>query len=72
MNDLLLGLVGGFIVVVTALITRLVVGRGASPSAKVLDKATSKHEVIVEEVEAILEGKTPEEGLAALINERLK
>ena len=72
MTDLLLGLVGGLIVVVTALVTRYLTRRGASPSAKALDKATSKHDVLVEEVETILEGKTPEEGLAALINERLK
>jgi len=72
MTDLLLGLVGGLIVVVTALVTRYLTRRGASPSAKALDKATSKHDVIVEEVETILEGQTPEEDLAELINERLK
>jgi hypothetical protein len=72
MTDLLLGLVGGLIVVVTALVTRFLTRRGASPSARTLDKATSKHDVLVEEVETILEGKTPEEGLAALINEKMK
>lgn len=72
MTDLLLGLVGALIVVATALITRFVVRRGTSPSARVLDKATSTHKVLIEEVDSILEGKTAEEDLAALINESLK
>jgi hypothetical protein len=72
MSDLLLGLVGGLIVVVTAWVTRLLSKRDASPSDRALDKAASLHKVNVEEVEEILEGKTPEEGLAALINEKMK
>ena len=72
MTDLLLGLVGGLLVVVTAWVTRLLSKRDASPSEKALDKAAALHEVHVEEVEEILEGKTPEEGLAALINEKIK
>jgi hypothetical protein len=72
MRDLLLGLVGGLIVVVTAWVTRLLSKRDASPSEKALDKAATLHKVNVEEVEEILEGKTPEEGLAALINEKMK
>lgn len=72
MTDLLLGLVGGLLVAVTAWVTRLLSKRDASPSEKALDKAAALHEVHVEEVEEILEGKTPEEGLAALINEKIK
>jgi len=70
MTELLLGLVGGLIVVVTALVTRFFSkGGGASSTQKVVDKAAVVHEKRVEEVEEILEGKTPEEGLAAIINE---
>ena len=60
MTDLLLGLVGGLLVAVTAWVTRL------------LSKAAALHEVHVEEGEESLAGKTPEEGLAALINEKIK
>ena len=69
MTDLLLGLIGGLVVVVTAFVTRFLTKRDASPSNKVVDKAAVVHEAKVEEVEEILEGPTPEEGLAALINE---
>lgn len=73
MTELLLGLVGGLIVVVTALVTRFFSkGGDASPTQKVVDKAAVVHEKRVKEVEEILEGKTPEEGLAALINEKIK
>jgi len=70
MTELLLGLVGGLIVVVTAFVTRFFSkGGDASYAKKVVDKTAVVHEKRVEEVEEILEGKTPEEGLAAIINE---
>ena len=70
MTELLLGLVGGLIVVVTAFVTRLLSkGGDASSTQKVVDKAAVVHEKRVEEVEEILEGEKPEEGLAAIINE---
>jgi hypothetical protein len=73
MSELLLGLVGGVIVVVTAFVTRLLSkGSDASSAKKVVDKAVTSHEAKVEEVEEILKGKTPEEGLAAIINESFK
>jgi hypothetical protein len=73
MSELLLGLVGGLIVVVTAFVTRLLSkGGDASSTQKVVDKAVTSHEAKVEEVEEILKGKTPEEGLAAIINESFK
>jgi hypothetical protein len=73
MSELLLGLVGGLIVVVTAFVTRLLSRSGdASSTQKVVDKAVTSHEAKVEEVEEILKGKTPEEGLAAIINESFK
>ena len=73
MSELLLGLVGGVIVVVTAFVTRLLSkGSGASFETKVVATAVTSHEAKVEEVEEILKGKTPEEGLAAIINESFK
>ena len=71
MRDLLLGLGGGLLVAAVAWITSFS-KRKASQSKRIIAKATASHEANVEEVEEILEGKTPEEGLAALINERLK
>jgi hypothetical protein len=70
-RDLLIGLGGGLLVAAVAWITSFS-KRKASQSKRVIAKATASHEANVEEVEEILEGKTPEEGLAALINERLK
>ena len=71
MRELLLGLVGGLIVIVTAWFSRACVSRDASHSERVLDKATTTHEEEVEVVEEILEGESPEADLADLINEKL-
>ncbi len=71
MSELLLGLLGGVIVVVTAFVTRFLSKRDASHSGRVIEKAVTSHEAKVEEVEEILDGPTPEEDLADLINEKL-
>ena len=70
MRELLLGLVGGVILVVTAWVSRSC-SRDESPSQRALDRATSSPEEEVEVVEEILEGDSPEEDLSALINEKL-
>ncbi len=71
MRELLLGLVGGLIVIVTAWFSRACVSRDASHSERAIDKATTSHEKEVEVVEEILEGGSPETDLADLINEKL-
>tara|TARA_R100001086_G_scaffold208035_2_gene123852 strand:+ start:996 stop:1217 length:222 start_codon:yes stop_codon:yes gene_type:complete len=70
-RELLLGLVGGLIVIVTAWFSRSSVSRDASHSERAIDKATTSHEKEVEVVEEILEGGSPETDLADLINEKL-
>ena len=71
MRDLLIGLGGGLIVAAVAWFTSLS-KRKASHSERVVTKAIATHEAEVEEIVKILDGDTPEQGLADLINKDLK
>tara|TARA_R110002020_G_scaffold45619_1_gene130386 strand:+ start:25 stop:240 length:216 start_codon:yes stop_codon:yes gene_type:complete len=69
MIELLLGIVGGLVVALVAWFASLT-KRKSPPLRKALDNATSKHELVVQEVEAILVEDSPEENLADLINKK--
>lgn len=69
MIEILLGVVGGLVVAVVAWFASMA-KRKSPPLRKALDNATSNHEVVVQEVEEILEGDTPEQDLADLINKK--
>ena len=69
MRDLLVGLVGGLLIAFAAWISSK--RRASHHTQQAIDKAIDKHEQVITEVEEVLDGPTPEEDLANMINEKL-